>query len=140
MSGVNKVILLGHLGRDPEMKYGQTGTAVCRFSLATSEKRDGQERTEWHNITAFGKLAEVAGQYLAKGSQIYLEGRIQTRSWEGKDGAKRTATEIVAASIQFLGGNKGGGKPAASQPKPTPGDDPFSGDFGPPATEDDFPF
>ncbi len=140
MAGVNKVILVGHLGRDPETKTSQTGTAICRFSLATTEKWNGEEKTEWHNVTTFGKLAEVASKYLAKGSQVYIEGRIQTRKWTGKDGQERAATEVVAGSLQFLAGRKGGDKPAGANPKPVKDDDPFSGDFGPPPTDDDMPF
>ncbi|MFG1500888.1 single-stranded DNA-binding protein [Halobacteriovorax sp. XZX-3] len=106
---VNKVILVGRLGQDPELKYTPSGMAVCNFSLATGESwtdKNGQkqERTEWHRVVVWGKLAELCGQYLAKGRQAYLEGQLQTRSWEDKDGNKRYTTEINARTIQFLGG------------------------------------
>jgi single-strand DNA-binding protein len=109
MSGVNKAILVGRLGKDPELKYTQTGTAIVNFSLATSEewndKQTGEkkERAEWHSIVAFQKLAEICGKYLTKGSQVYVEGRIQTRDWE-QDGVKRYKTEIVMEKLQMLGG------------------------------------
>ncbi|MBN2809380.1 MAG: single-stranded DNA-binding protein [Deltaproteobacteria bacterium] len=111
MAGVNKVILVGHLGGDPEMKYGSSGAAFTTFTMATTDSwvKDGQreERTEWHRIIAFGKLAEICAKWLHKGKQIYLEGRIQTRSWE-QDGVKRYTTEIVASTMQMLGGKEGG--------------------------------
>ncbi len=107
MSGVNKVILVGRLGADPEVRYTPGGAAVANFRMATSENwtKDGekQERTEWHRIVAFGKLGEICGEYLVKGKQVYIEGRIQTRSWEDRDGNKRWTTEIVASSMQMLG-------------------------------------
>ena len=106
---VNKVIILGRLGQDPELKYTPSGAAVCSFSLATSETWNDkagqkQERTEWHRIVVWGKLAELCGQYLAKGRQAYVEGKLQTRSWDGKDGQKRYTTEINASTVQFIGG------------------------------------
>ncbi|MCD6269194.1 MAG: single-stranded DNA-binding protein [Deltaproteobacteria bacterium] len=111
MAGVNKVILVGHLGADPEMKYGSSGNPFTTFTLATSDSwvKDGQreERTEWHRIIAFGKLAEICAKWLHKGKQIYLEGRIQTRSWE-QDGVKRYTTEIIAGTMQMLGSREGG--------------------------------
>ena len=107
MSGVNKVILVGRLGADPEVRYTPGGAAVANFRMATSENwtKDGekQERTEWHRIVAFGKLGEICGEYLVKGKQVYIEGRIQTRSWEDRDGNKRWTTEIVANNMQMLG-------------------------------------
>ena len=108
MAGVNKVILVGHLGRDPELRYTQNGQAVTNFSLATSEsysKKDGEreDRTEWHRIVAWGRLAEICAEYLSKGRQIYIEGRIQTREWEDREGEKRRTTEIVAREMQMLG-------------------------------------
>jgi single-strand DNA-binding protein len=111
---VNKVILVGRLGQDPELKQTQGGGAVCKFSLATSESwqdKQGQkqEKTEWHRITVWGKLGELCNQYLAKGRQAYVEGRLQTSSWDDKDGQKRYTTEIVATAVQFLGGKEAGG-------------------------------
>ena len=113
MSGVNKVILVGRLGTDPEVKTVSGGNTVARLSVATSENwtdREGQkqERTEWHRIVVWGKLAELCGKYLAKGRQVYLEGRLQTRSWEDQQGQKKYTTEVVASTIQFLGGNGAG--------------------------------
>ncbi len=105
---VNKVILVGRLGRDPETRYTSSGQAVCNFTLATDESfrdRSGerQKRTEWHRIVLWGKLAEIAQQYLKKGALVYLEGRIQTRQWDDRDGNKRTTTEIVASGMRMLG-------------------------------------
>ena len=107
---LNKVILIGRLGRDPETRFMPNGEAVCNFSVATSEKytdKNGQrqEATEWHNVTMYRKLAEIAGQYLTKGSQVYLEGKIQSRKYQGKDGIERTAYEIIANEMKMLGGN-----------------------------------
>ena len=119
--GVNKVILLGNVGSDPELKYTTNGAGVSNFSIATNETwmdkntNERQERTEWHRIVAWGRLAEICNQYLKKGSKVYIEGRLQTRSWEGQDGQKRYTTEIVAGEMQMLdsredmgGGNYGG--------------------------------
>jgi single-strand DNA-binding protein len=109
MAGVNKVILVGNLGADPEVKYLSNGTTVATFRIATSENRvnrtSGEKTTitEWHRIVAFGRLAEICGEYLAKGRQVYIEGRIQTRSWDDKDGNKRYSTEIIANQMQMLG-------------------------------------
>ena len=105
MAGVNKAILVGNLGKDPEIRYTPAGLAVANFSLATSEKvgQDREEKTEWHNIVAFGRLAEICGEYLAKGKQVYIEGRIQTREWQDRDGNKRRTTEIVANQMVMLG-------------------------------------
>ena len=112
--GVNKAILLGNLGKDPEVRYTQSGSAVANFSIATTERRkQGEEwvdHTEWHNIVVFGKTAENCGQYLQKGSQIYLEGRIQTRKWEDRDGNTKYMTEVVAFDVQFLSRTKGQGE------------------------------
>lgn len=110
---VNKVILLGRLGQDPELKYTPGGSAVCNFSLATTESwtdKQGQkqEKTEWHRVVVWGKLAELCNQYLAKGRQAFLEGRLQTRSWDDKDGNKRYTTEILASTVQFIGGASAG--------------------------------
>lgn len=106
---VNKVILIGHLGADPEIRYTQGGAPVANLRVATNENwtnKNGQkeERTEWHRVVVWSKLAELAGQYLSKGRQVYIEGRLQTRSWDDKDGNKRYATEVVATNLQFLGG------------------------------------
>ena len=113
-AGVNKAILVGHLGADPELRNTASGTAVCEFRVATSESwkdKNGQkqERTEWHRVVVWGKTAEICSKYLAKGRQVFIEGRIQTRSWEDKEGQKRYTTEIVANEVQFLGGREGGG-------------------------------
>jgi single-strand DNA-binding protein len=117
MAGVNKVILIGNLGKDPELKFLPSGQAVATFSLATTERwtdKSGQrqERTEWHNIVVYGKTAEHVNQYLKKGRPAYIEGRITTRSWDDRDGNKKYKTEIVATTVQFLGGGAPG---AASQ-------------------------
>ena len=111
---LNKVILIGNLGRDPEVRYLPSGDAVANFSIATSENwkdRNGQrqERTEWHNISMFGRLAEIAGQYLKKGSKVYIEGRIQSRKYTGKDGIERTAYDIVANEMKMLGSRNASG-------------------------------
>ena len=108
MAGINKVILVGHLGADPELKYTPSGQAVVKFNIATSESwndKSGQkqERTEWHRIVAWAKLAEICGKHLSKGRQVYVEGRIQSRQWEDQQGQKRTTTEIIANTVQFLG-------------------------------------
>ena len=109
MAGVNKVILIGRLGKDPEIRYFQDGTAVANFSIATSEewkdKESGEkrEKTEWHRIVAFRRLGEICGEYLSKGRQVYISGRLQTREWEDKDGNRRWTTEIVANEMQMLG-------------------------------------
>ena len=111
---VNKVILVGRLGRDPEVRYLPNGEAVANFGVATSEQwkdRNGerQERTEWHNVTLYRRLAEIAGQYLKKGSQVYIEGRIQSRKYTGKDGIERTAYDIIANEMKMVGPREGGG-------------------------------
>jgi single-strand DNA-binding protein len=106
---VNKVILLGNLGRDPEIRHLPSGQKVANFTLATSIRLRKGEQTEWHNIVAFDKLAELAEQYLKKGKQIYLEGRLRTRQWEAKDGSgKRSRTEIIMTEMQFVGGGRAG--------------------------------
>jgi single-strand DNA-binding protein len=123
MAGVNKVIIVGNLGKDPELRYTPQGQGVANFPIATSENwtdKQGQkqERTEWHRIVVWGKLGELCSKYLSKGRQAYVEGRLQTRAWDDKDGQKRYTTEIVATTVQFLGGagagaersqNSGGG-------------------------------
>ncbi len=124
MAGINKAILIGRLGRDPEVRYTQDGSAVANFTIATSEEwkdresGEKRERTEWHRIVAFRKLGEICGKYLAKGRQVYVEGRIQTRKWEDREGNTRYTTEIVASDVQFLG---------------TRGGDTADGGFGGPA-------
>ena len=119
MSGVNKVILIGNLGADPDLRHTPSGTAVSNLRLATTEvfsTREGEKnkRTEWHRVVAFGRLAEICNQYLKKGRQVYIEGRLQTREWEDKNGDKRYTTEIVATNMTMLGGRgEGGGGYAA---------------------------
>jgi single-strand DNA-binding protein len=150
---VNKVILVGNLGKDPEIKYTGGGTAVASITVATSEnfkdKQSGewQERTEWHNVVLWQRLAEIAEKYLNKGSKVYIEGRLQTRSWEDKQGQKRYTTEVVANELVLLGGrgegggSQGGGQNRRSQPAGN-GYDQSSG-FSEPAsqiTDDDIPF
>lgn len=152
MAGVNKVILVGHLGADPELRFTQAGAGVCEMRLATSESwkdKNGQrqERTEWHRLVVWGKLAEVCAKHLEKGRQIYVEGRIQTRSWEDKEGQKRYATEIVVNEVQFLGSKNGGGgsgrRDDGDGPPPpldNPGDDGRGGYGGGGGPDDDIPF
>ena len=124
---LNKVMLLGRLGQDPELKYTPAGTAVCNFSLATSEswtdKNTGQkqEKTEWHRVVVWGKLAELCGQYLAKGRQAYVEGKLTTRSWDDKDGNKRYTTEIESRTVQFIGGQPQQGQQAPNAGAPYAG-------------------
>ena len=155
--GINKVILVGNLGNDPEMRYTSSGVAIANISLATSDswkdKNTGeqQERTEWHRVVFFDRLAEVVGEYLKKGSQVYVEGELRTEKWQDNQGNDRYTTKIRARNMQMLGGRDGGGsggggggappakskpakadKPAADQP---PADEPPSGDF-----DDDIPF
>jgi single-strand DNA-binding protein len=138
---VNKAILVGNLGRDPEVRYLPSGQSVANFTIATTENftdRSGtrQERTEWHRIVAWGKLAEVCAQYLKKGRQVYIEGRITTRQYDAKDGSgKRYTTEIVAQTVQFLGGRAGG---AGAQDEPSSG---FTADAPvTPMDDEDIPF
>ena len=113
--GINKVILIGNLGQDPDTKAMPSGTTVCNLRIATSEswkdKQSGEmkEQTEWHTVAMFGRLAEIAGEYLKKGSQVYIEGRLRTRKWQDKSGNDRYSTEIVANEMQMLGGRGGGG-------------------------------
>ena len=154
MASVNKVILIGNLGRDPEVRYMPDGGAITNVSIATTENwkdKNGekQEKTEWHRVAFFGKLAEIAGEYLKKGSQVYVEGRLQTRKWQDKDGQDKYSTEIIADRMQMLGSRQGmgggdreavgerdpgagrpAGKPAAAKPAGTKFDD----------FEDDIPF
>lgn len=120
MASVNKVILVGNLGRDPESRYGADGSAIVNVSLATTDnwrdKSSGErkESTEWHRLVFFGKLAEIAGQYLKKGSQVYVEGRLRTRKWQDKDGQERQTTEIVIEEMKMLGSRQGMGEPSSS--------------------------
>ena len=134
MAGVNKAILIGNLGRDPELRYTQNGTAVASFTLATTEKSKEKEFTEWHRVVAWGRTAEVCAQYLNKGSKVYIEGRIQTREWE-KDGQKHKTTEIVALNVRFLDAPKqGAGNNTPNTPR-------AAADEGPPPPDgDDIPF
>lgn len=118
---INKVILIGNLGNDPEMRYTQTGKQVCNFSVATTERWTGpdgnkQEQTEWHKIVAWGRLAEICGQYLRKGGRVYIEGKLQTRKWQDQNGQDRYATEIVANDMKMMDGGK-----AASDARQNPG-------------------
>ena len=145
MSGINKVILIGRLGSDPEVRYTPSGVAVANFSVATSEewkdKDSGEkkERTEWHRIVAWRRLGEICGEYLSKGKQVYVEGRIQTRSWDDRDGNKKYTTEIVANDIQFLGSrdSSAGGRPSGGGGGGGGG---FQGAPGPGPEDDDIPF
>ena len=151
--GVNKVILVGNLGRDPEMKYTASGAAIANITVATSEswndKQTGEkvEKTEWHRVVAFQRLAEIMGEYLKKGSQVYIEGRLQTRKWQDQNGQDRYSTEVVASDMQMLGsrggdagvrpqGGGGGGfranQPAQQAPSQTKPDNDFA--------DDDIPF
>ena len=149
--GINKAIIVGNLGRDPEVRYTANGNAIANITVATTEswkdKQSGerQEKTEWHRVVFFGRLAEIAGEYLKKGAQVYIEGRLQTRKWEDKSGQERYTTEIVASEMQMLG-SRGGG---ASGPP----DDDYSGEArsstgssggstsgGDPDLDDDIPF
>ncbi len=129
--GVNKVILIGNLGRDPEVRYMPSGQAVANVTIATSEtwrdKQTGetQERTEWHNVVFFGRLAEIAGEYLRKGSQVYVEGSLRTRKWQDREGRDRYTTEIVANEMQMLGGRgQQGGDFAPARPEAAPRSEP----------------
>jgi single-strand DNA-binding protein len=158
MASVNKVILIGNLGKNPELRYTPGGQAVANFSIATSEKftdKSGQKResTEWHNIVAWGKLGELANQYLKKGRPVYIEGKLTTRSWDDKDGNKKYKTEVVANQMQFLGSAPGGGQAEGdTQAPPTDNADEFGASASvaeppmPPmpsqtaATQDDLPF
>lgn len=123
---LNKVILIGRLGKDPEVRYMPNGEAVCNFSVATSESwKDSngqkQERTEWHNITMYRRIAEISGQYLKKGSQVYLEGKIQSRKYQGKDGIERRAYDIIVNEMKMLGGGNDGQQAQSAQAEtPTP--------------------
>jgi single-strand DNA-binding protein len=131
---INKAILIGNLGADPEVRYTQTGTAVANFNVATTESwvKEGvkEEKTEWHRVVAFGRLGEICGEYLSKGSKVYVEGRIQTRQWDDRDGNKRYTTEIVAREMKMLSpknagdnASSGGYSDEPPMPEPMMGDD-----------------
>lgn len=148
---INKVILVGRLGRDPELKYTASGTPFCRFSMATDDswvdKGSGEktERTEWHNIVVWNKLAEICNNYLTKGKMVYIEGSLQTREWDDKEGVKRKTTEIRANDMMMLGGpggggGGGGGGGRSSGEFPSGPSGPSGGDGGSPITDDDIPF
>jgi len=151
MGSVNKVILVGNLGRDAELRYTPGGAAVAHFSLATTDtwtdKNSGQrqERTEWHRVDVWGKKAEALQQYLLKGRRIYVEGSLRTRQWEDRDGNKRYSTDIRADRVEFLGGGEGGGRrsegPGQSPPAAAGATEPAApGEDSPDLTEDDIPF
>jgi single-strand DNA-binding protein len=143
--GINKVILVGNLGGDPELRYTPAGSAVATFSVATSESwkdKDGntQEKTEWHRIVTWNKLAEIAGEYLKKGAQVYVEGRLTTRNWTDKDGVKKYMTEVVAQNFMMLGRKAdGAGAREAAEPPPLP-DESAAGPPPRAAGEEDLPF
>ena len=145
--GINKVIIVGNLGNDPETKYMPSGSAVTNLSVATNEswkdKQTGEQkdRTEWHKVAMFGRLAEISAEYLRKGSQVYIEGKLRTRKWQDKQGNDRYSTEVVADEMQMLGGRTGGGAPAMggppqSSPPPQGSPAPSGGDD----FDDDIPF
>ena len=141
---INKAILVGNLGRDPEIRYTASGMAVANFTVATTEKwkdkssGEMQERTEWHRVVAWGRLGEICGEYLSKGRQVYIEGRIQTREWTDKDGNKRYTTEIVASDMKMLGTREAGSgvKPSAPASVPEYSGPPLAEEQG----DDDIPF
>ncbi len=142
MASVNKAIILGRLGKDPEVRYTANGTAVTNFSVATTDRykdKDGnsEERTEWHRIVVWDRLAEICGEYLAKGRSVYVEGSLRTRSWEDKEGNKRYTTEIVGRTVQFLTPR---GESARQGGTPEPTDDDYEGYEGGGMTDDDVPF
>jgi single-strand DNA-binding protein len=124
MASVNKVTLIGNLGRDPEMRYAPSGAAVCNVAIATSrqwkDKTSGekQEETEWHRVVFYDRLAEIAGEYLKKGRPVYVEGRLKTRKWTDKDGVEKYTTEIIAAELQLLGGREGGDQQPPQRQEP----------------------
>ena len=140
--GINKVIVVGNLGQDPDTRYMPSGSAVTNITVATNEswkdKQTGEQkdRTEWHKVAMFGRLAEIAAEYLRKGSQVYIEGKLRTRKWQDKQGNDRYTTEIVADEMQMLGGRGGAGAPMSDQgPPPSPPPQGSSDDF-----DDDIPF
>ncbi len=141
---VNKVILVGRLGRDPELRYTASGTPVANFSLATDERwgkgGETQKKTEWHNVVVWSKLAEICNQYLTKGRLVFIEGRLQTRDWEDKDGNQRRTTEVVASDMKMLGGRRDGETPVGQTvPAETKGPE-SANDMEVGITDDDIPF
>ena len=118
MASINKVILVGHVGKDPDIRYLTSGDSVASFSLATTYRSKNGDVTEWHNCSAFGKTAEVIGKYVKKGSQLYVEGRLQTRKYQAKDGTDRYTTEIIVSQMQMLGGKSDGQQAPAKQYAP----------------------
>lgn len=153
MASINKVILIGNLGRDPEVRYLPDGAAVTNISVATTDtwkdkSGEKQERTEWHRVAFFGRLAEIAGEYLKKGSQVYIEGSLRTRKWQDKDGQDRYTTEIVASEMKMLGSRGGGAEPMTREPAPAVAPAPASGGAKPQGKkgggfddmDDDIPF
>ena len=144
MAGMNKAILIGNLGKDPEIRYTPSGLAVANFNIATSEswkdnEGERQTRTEWHRIVVFGKLAEICGEYLQKGKQVYIEGRIQTRSWEDNDGVKRYTTEIVGNQMLMLG-TRGDSDPDRPRTRPASDKSNHPGPSHQRPYDDDIPF
>lgn len=142
MSGINKVILIGRLGKDPELRKTPNGVSVVSFSIATSEtwknsNGEKQEKTQWHNIIVWEKLADLANQYLKKGSQVYIDGKLVNSSWDDKDGNKRYKTEVKADVIQFLGGKKEESAPAQTDNNQQPA---YNGGNNQEIIEDDLPF
>jgi single-strand DNA-binding protein len=138
MASINKVILIGNLGADPEVRYTPSGKAVANFRIATTEQwknKEGnnEERTEWHRVVAWGRLGEICGEYLHKGKQVYIEGKLQTRSWEDRDGNKRFTTEILAQTMQMLG-------PAGKEGKASTPDERYPVEEPVTVPEDDIPF
>lgn len=124
--GLCKAVIIGHLGRDPEMRYNDGGLAIANFSVAATEKVKGQDRTEWFRVTAFGKLGEICGQYLSKGKQVYVEGRLQSNEYTDAEGNKRFGIDVIASVVQMLGGKSDSPKtetPTPSQPAKTGDDD-----------------
>lgn len=142
--GINKVIIVGNLGNDPDTRYMPSGSAVTNLSIATNEswkdKQTGEQkdRTEWHKVAMFGRLAEIAAEYLRKGSQVYIEGKLRTRKWQDKNGNDRWTTEVVADEMQMLGGRMGNGAPAMDDSLPPSAPPPKGG--GSEDFDDDIPF
>jgi len=143
MGSVNRAIVVGNLGKDPEVRYTQGGQPVANFTVATNEKWTDktsgqlQERTEWHRIVVWGKLAEICGEYLKKGRQAFIEGRLQTREWTDKEGKKQYSTEIVANNVQFIGARPDGAGTGAPAPGSNPAPQPAN--YGPPPGDDQAP-